>query len=152
MSVLYKKVKQLSAEDAAYLGGLIDGEGTVTLTRRHSYSNRCLAVTISNTDKDLLDTMHTLIGVGKITSKKTYSEKHSIGFTYQVFNRQALDVLQQIFSYLKTYKRERAQIVIEKYLELTPRNGKYTVRMKMKRDIFIKDFFAIQPRNTKAAK
>lgn len=31
----YRKVKILSREDAAYIAGLIDGEGTLSLSRRH---------------------------------------------------------------------------------------------------------------------
>jgi hypothetical protein len=40
---------------AAYIAGLIDGEGTITLTRKHQNENRQLAITISNTDRALLD-------------------------------------------------------------------------------------------------
>ena len=43
----------LRAVDAAYVAGLTDGEGTVTLTRKRCNESRQLAVTISN--KALLD-------------------------------------------------------------------------------------------------
>jgi hypothetical protein len=33
----------LSKTDAAYIAGLIDGEGTVTLTRKHRNENRQIA-------------------------------------------------------------------------------------------------------------
>ena len=46
-------VQTLSLQDAAYLAGLIDGEGTVTLTRKHRNENRQLAGSISNTEKTL---------------------------------------------------------------------------------------------------
>ena len=36
----YRKVAELSEIDAAYIAGLIDGEGTVTLTRKHRNENR----------------------------------------------------------------------------------------------------------------
>jgi hypothetical protein len=32
----YREVRVLSVAEAAYLGGLIDGEGTVTLSRKHA--------------------------------------------------------------------------------------------------------------------
>jgi hypothetical protein len=38
----------LSLEDAAYIAGLIDGEGTITLTRIHSNENRRLVVSIDS--------------------------------------------------------------------------------------------------------
>jgi hypothetical protein len=35
--IIYKEVKWLDQTDAAYIAGLIDGEGTVTLSRRHQH-------------------------------------------------------------------------------------------------------------------
>lgn len=40
LKMIYRKVKLLDLSDAAYIAGLIDGEGTVTLTRRNRYKNR----------------------------------------------------------------------------------------------------------------
>ncbi len=56
---------QLSDVDSAYIAGLIDGEGTITLTRKHRNENRQLAISISNTDKDLLEFVLLTIGAGK---------------------------------------------------------------------------------------
>lgn len=66
----YRTVRTLSATDAAYIAGLIDGEGTVTLTRKHLNENHQLAVSISisNTDLSLLHYVRDAIGAGKITS------------------------------------------------------------------------------------
>jgi len=91
----------LRAVDAAYIAGLIDGEGTVTLTRKHRNENCQLAVTISNTEKRLLDFVLVTVGAGKITRKRTTSNLHSPSFTYAVYNRQALDLLEQIKPYRK---------------------------------------------------
>ncbi len=51
--VTYKTGNSLKVAEAAYIAGLIDGDGTVTLTRKHRNENRQLAVTISNTDKKI---------------------------------------------------------------------------------------------------
>jgi hypothetical protein len=51
----YKVAKRLNCEDAAYLAGLIDGEGTIALTRRHAGEERQLVLSISSTEIDLLD-------------------------------------------------------------------------------------------------
>lgn len=45
----FKKVRKLKLTDAAYITGLIDGEGTITLTRERRGENRRLVVSISNT-------------------------------------------------------------------------------------------------------
>jgi hypothetical protein len=64
-----KAVRELTPEDAAYLAGLIDGEGTITLTRRHSNERRQLVLSISSTERALVEWSLTSIGVGKITRK-----------------------------------------------------------------------------------
>jgi intein/homing endonuclease len=47
----YRKVRKLSPEQAAYLAGLIDGEGTIALTRKHRGEHRQLMVSISSTEQ-----------------------------------------------------------------------------------------------------
>ena len=120
------KINRMMLEHAAYIAGLIDGEGTITLTRMHLGENRRLVVSISNNDVSLLKFVQAKIGAGKITTKKTYSERHACSFAYQISSRQALDLLRQISPYLKTYKAKRAKLVLNDYLRLTPRNGPYT--------------------------
>jgi len=68
----------------------------------------------------------TVTGVGKITKKATAKAHHSRSFAYALYNRQALALLEQIVPFLKSYKRKRAGLILESYLSVTPRNGKYT--------------------------
>jgi len=48
--------------EAAYIAGIIDGEGTITLTRMHRKENRRPCITIASTDKELLLYVQTLSG------------------------------------------------------------------------------------------
>ncbi len=137
-------VNILSASDAAYLAGLIDGEGTITLTRKHKNENRQLAITIANTEKQLLDFCLNTIGVGKITRKRTEKNHHTASFTYAIYNRQALSLIEQILPYLRSYKANRAKLLLDKYISLTPRNGKYTTEQLIKRKNFEKQVLAIK--------
>jgi hypothetical protein len=41
---VYREVRLLSVAEAAYLAGLIDGEGTVTLSRKHAGDMRQLGL------------------------------------------------------------------------------------------------------------
>lgn len=138
-------VKTLSRTNAAYIAGLIDGEGTVTLTRKHRNENRQLAVSISNTEKPLLEFVLEMIGAGKITGKRTTSSKHSPSFTYAVYNRQALKLLKQIQPFLRTYKSARSALILRDYLRLTPRNGKYNGKSLEDRKRFEKAVLDIRP-------
>ncbi|HTS51750.1 MAG TPA: LAGLIDADG family homing endonuclease [Burkholderiales bacterium] len=69
----YRTIRQLDAPDAAYIAGLVDGEGTVTLTTMHRAENRRLVVSISNTERGLLELGRGALGAGQITGKRTYS-------------------------------------------------------------------------------
>lgn len=130
------RVRKLSAADAAYLAGLIDGEGTIALSRKHARENRQLVVAISNTERPILDFARSIIGAGKITRKRTAQAHHAAGLTYVLTNRQALSLLRQIHRFLRSYKRARAQLVLENYVALTPRNGKYTDDLRTARAAF----------------
>lgn len=141
----YKKTCKLSLADAAYIAGLVDGEGTIALTRRHRNENRQLEISISNTEMELLEYLLMTIGAGRITQKKTYRDKHTPSATYLISNRQALSLLEQISPFLRTYKQHRADLVLQDYLRLTPRNGKYSPDTQQKRNRFIETFLKIKP-------
>ena len=132
----YRRPNNLNTVDSAYIAGLIDGEGTITLTRKHRNENRQLSVTISNTERNLLEFVLETVGAGKITGKRTAQDHHTPSFMYAIYNRQALAVLKQVEPYLRTYKVERASLILRDYIELTPRNGKYTIQQRVAREGF----------------
>lgn len=140
----YRKTQDLCETDAAYIGGLIDGEGTVTLIRKHRNENRQLSVSISSTEIALLDYVKLATGVGKITNKRTSKSHHTPSFAYAVYNRQALALLQQILPYLKSYKLDRAKLILKNYVKLTPRNGKYTTELLADKNEFEQTVLAIK--------
>lgn len=138
-------VNQLTPVDAAYIAGLIDGEGTITLTRKHRNENRQLAVSISSTEKNLLEFVMDSVGVGKITNKRIAQAHHTPSFVYAVYNRQALDLLEQLFPYLRGYKARRSALILRDYIKLTPRNGKYTAEQRHAREHFENCVLDIKP-------
>jgi hypothetical protein len=145
MASTYRATNDLDAPDAAYIAGLVDGEGTVTLSRLHRNENRRLVVCISNNDLGMLRQVQAIIGAGRITSKRVYSPRHAPSFNYQINGRQALELLRQIVGFLKSYKLKRAQLVLLHYLRLTPRNGRYTPATAAARRRFESDLLAISP-------
>ncbi|OGN17797.1 MAG: hypothetical protein A3C88_00755 [Candidatus Yanofskybacteria bacterium RIFCSPHIGHO2_02_FULL_50_12] len=139
-----RKISDLSSEDAAYIAGIIDGEGTVTLVRKNKKENRRLAVTISNTEFDMLNWIKKKVNAGVIVNKHSTNGKWAEAFTYQVYNRQAYDLLSKTYTYMRSHKRKRAELALREYLKVTPRNGKYTPELLVKRNKFIEDFFKIR--------
>lgn len=142
----YKSCKKLTKTQAAYIAGLIDGEGTVTLTRKHRNEQRQLAVTVSSTEREILEFVLESTNVGKITGKRTYKDHHLPSFTYAVHNRQALALLEQVSPLMISYKKARAGFVLKHYIDVTPRNGKYNVEMLEVRKEFEEAFFKINPK------
>jgi len=141
---IYKQAKILIPEDAAYIAGLIDGEGTISLSRKHRFDNRQLVVSISNTERNLLNYVQETVGAGSITNKRVTRANHTPSFTYSISNRQALDLLKQITLYLKSYKSGRATLILDHYVRLTPRNGRYTSTQIEEREAFIQQFLCLR--------
>jgi len=139
-----KKLRELNDVQIGYLAGLIDGEGTITLTFKDSRAYRQLVVTISNNELPLLERIIKITGVGTIIKKKPKNKKHFLSYTYRITNRQALELLKKIHPYLMTYKRIRSQMLLKSYLKLTPRNGRYSKSIFKKRGAFIEKFFKIK--------
>lgn len=130
---------------AGYIAGLIDGEGTITLTRVHRNESRRLVVSISNNELPMLRFVRDAVGAGRITRKRTYSPRHAPSFAYQISSRQALELLWQTAPLLKSYKAARARLAVVDYVRLTPRNGKYEPRLRALRSEFEAKFMAIRP-------
>lgn len=102
---MHQRVRKLSIASAAYIAGLVDGEGTITLTRLHAGENRRIVVSVANTEIAILRFVHEEIGAGKITRKKTISVNHTPSFCFALTSRQALELLRQIVHHLRSYKR-----------------------------------------------
>ena len=146
----YREISTLSKSDAADIAGLVDGEGTVTLSRKHKNEHRQLSVSISSTERNLLELIQSVTGVGKITNKVTSKSHHTPSYTYSVYNRQALSLLNQIFLFLKSYKRDRAQLILDEYLSVTPRNGKYTNESLARKSEFEESVLALKANSAHA--
>jgi hypothetical protein len=146
-----RHLKRLHADAAAYIAGLIDGEGTVTLTRLHSNENRRLVVSIANTELQLLKFVIDHVGAGKITRKRTTCDRHTPSYCYTITSRQALTLLRQISPFLRSHKRRRADLALEHYESLTPRNGKYSEDQLARRREFEQRLLSITHRTDAAA-
>jgi hypothetical protein len=142
----YRSVQPLTVTEAAYIAGLVDGEGTITLTRYHRNENRRLVVSISNNERSLLEFVMQAVGAGRITTKRTYKDSHAPSFAYAITNRQAVDLLVQIAPYLRSYKSARSALVLKDYIRLTPRNGKYEKFEQAERERFEDELLAIRVR------
>ena len=86
-------VRHLQRIEAAYVAGIVDGEGTITLTKTHRGENRRPIVSISSTERPLLEYVQLVIGAGRITNKRRSRAHHSASFTFVISSRNALTLL-----------------------------------------------------------
>jgi len=90
----------------------------------------------SNNDRKMIGFILTTAGAGKIAGKCAGSENCAPSFTWQVANRQALELLQRILPYLRTYKPQRTALALSDYAACTPRNGRYYEQVLRRRNAF----------------
>ncbi|SMQ84111.1 LAGLIDADG-like domain-containing protein [Bacillus sp. OV166] len=131
--------------EAAYIAGIIDGEGSITLTRMHENENRRPCITDASTDKELLVYIRSLTD-GTINSKKNYNpERHKDSYTLTIKKKDSVvTLLKKISPYLRVdKKRKRALWILENYEKVTPRNGKYNSLLLTKKIAFEDNFFRI---------
>lgn len=126
----------------AYLAGIVDGEGSISLTKNNSSSKfRSVNLSVANTDEGLINFLLSTFG-GNIIKRTTRKEHHRQAFVWQVRGDAAIRLLSLILPYLQTeVKRDRAELLVNTYKSATVRNGKYTpeqiaAKLDMERNFF----------------
>lgn len=132
----------MSKMNIHYVAGLLDGEGSITLGRRHTKDiYRAPAVSISNNYRELLNPLKKQFG-GCIRTKQPQKAHHAISYEWLVVRRKALHFLVKVLPHMRhPVKIHRATMIIERYISVTPRNGKYTPKMEEAKLQFEYDFF-----------
>ena len=129
-----------------YISGFFDADGYITMVSPNKGKNKTLYVGFTNVELNILeeikDFIESEINVkGSISKKNSRQENHSDSYDLKYLYNNALKVIEQIDSH-HPKKKHRKEIVIEQYLKLTPRNGKYTDDMKEKREKMVETFFS----------
>jgi len=135
----------MTVAEKAYIAGIIDGEGSILLTKQSKTQHHSPEVSVASTDVELLEWMKSLIGKGTIIRKKNYnSSKHKNSYAYSVVKDSAIRLLEEILPYLVINKKKaRAEHILKKYKIVTVRNGKYNEEQLDAKLKFYKDFVAL---------
>ena len=127
--------------ECAYLAGIIDGEGTITLTKEGEF--RYPSLSFCNNDKNILNYVNTFCK-GVISQKNPSKDNYKINYVWRIERRLAITVLEQILPYMHESKKIlRGQSIVDNYIKLTPRNGKYTDEMKSAKLQWENEFFLL---------
>jgi len=87
----YRKIRKLTETEKAYIAGIIDGEGHVSVKNRK--------IAISNTDKNLMDWLKDKLG-GSICKAKVYKSNHTQSYQYSLSKMGAVILIRSILSHL----------------------------------------------------
>ena len=126
----------------AYVAGLIDGEGTVTLSHNNRADRfRLPVVSMTSTTRELVELLAEEFG-GSIRAHRTYGREHSDSFIWSVRHDRALRMLERIAPFLREPEKvRRSRLLLNRYKALTPRNGKYSDEAVAAKIEFEHDFF-----------
>jgi hypothetical protein len=130
-----------------YLAGLFDGEGTITLTKRHKQDIfRTPVLQLPSTTYKLVEICKQAFG-GCICTKKVYQAHHKPSWQWQLNGDGAIETTRQLLPYIQEpEKARRMQLVLTVYKSITPRNGRYTPELIKAKHSFESEFF--HPSNT----
>lgn len=102
---------RMSVEDAAYLAGILDGEGYIGINKGgHRYG---LAVAVKTTSRELGEWIAGVTGFcRKLQIRVDKRGDRQTGWEWRVYGHQALQVLATVERYLQV-KRQHARLAIE---------------------------------------
>jgi hypothetical protein len=128
--------------EAAYAAGILDGEGSVTLTRNHRDRWPSPQVSVASCDREVLEWLQARFG-GSIVAKKPRRSHHAPSHDWRLTDRRALAFLQRLRPHLVIERKiRRVDLLLAAYLTCTPRNGRYSVEMAAKKKALIDRFFS----------
>lgn len=114
--------------EKAYIARIIDGEGSIMLQKFHSNQLPSPCVSIASTT---LEWIVNITNVGVIKRNKNYNPQNTriaiVIFKYD----DAINLIRDVYPYIviKSKKKKRAELIINKYKSATSRNGRYSKEM-----------------------
>lgn len=108
----------------AYLAGVVDGEGTITLSRSHANQTPSPEVSIVNTYYPLITWIRARVGKGIIRQRTGRRVQHATSYIWTVRSDAAIAFLRQIQPWL-IIKKQHARLIVSQYKKVTCRNGRY---------------------------
>jgi len=127
----------------SWTAGIVDGEGSVTLTHNHSGEYRSPVLSVANTCLEILLPLQRYFG-GIICNHGRQKRNYMIAYSWKITRADAIDVMHKLLPYIRHPKKSRRmKFIIRYYAKLTVRNGKYTKEQIRRKKQFEKEFFQL---------
>ena len=107
--------RQMTACEAAWVAGIVDGEGTITIrTKPYPGGKRYQVASLSvcNTDTDLIAQVVEFTGIGRVGFNIRANHRRKEIWRWQTDQRQAAAVVEQLLPWL-TAKRRVGELLLE---------------------------------------
>lgn len=104
------RAQEMSLQDAAYIAGLVDGEGSVILYMHREVVS--VRLYIANTFRPVLEWLTQTTGVGRVVAGRAETEKAKASWAWQCQSEAAETVLRQIRPFMRI-KRAQADLAVE---------------------------------------
>jgi hypothetical protein len=128
----------------AWMAGIIDGEGSICLTRNGTKERLSPVIEVPNTQPELVTIFKEYFG-GSIGNKKIYKPHHTPSLQWKLTNRGAIDTMKLLRPYMRhPLKCKRIDLIVSDYLKVTPRNGRYNQQTLSKKEAFEKAFYELK--------
>lgn len=131
--------------EKAYVAGIIDGEGTVTLAKHKSNALPSPEISIANNDIKLLLWVQNKVNGGVIVNKKKRKQHHHDSYTWTIRYDKAMRLLDDIRDYL-IVKKQHADLILKEYKSVTHRTGKYSPEMLKRKIQLVADIRGLNQR------
>lgn len=143
----YRKLKNLTEIEKAYLAGLFDGEGSISLAKNKKTDRfRTPYFSISSTSYGIMRLCKEMTGLGFISQKKKYQDHHKQSYHWGIqAGTQVIDICTALLPYLREeIKWKRCKKLVSEWKSITKRNGKYTPEEIDRKYQFEKEFFSVE--------
>ena len=100
-------------------------------------------MSIASTDYEVCEWFQSRFG-GTIVTKQPRQPNHSLSWDWRLTDRRALDFLAKMRPYLVIKRKiRRIDLLLNDYIDCTPRNGRYTKEMAERKESLIEAFFSL---------
>ncbi len=128
----------MTTQERAYLAGIIDGEGTITLSSAHGNETSSPKVSVANNSLQLMQWIKTKTGSGVLSQRGKREPQHGTQYVLDISNNAALNLLAELKQYL-IIKKTHAELLLSRYKAVTPRNGRYTAEMSLQKKRLVEE-------------
>lgn len=110
--VKHADARDLSVSEAAYIAGLIDGEGSIGGTHRNAKGRTSWFIRIYNTHRGVMEWLLKATNTGCIVNRQKEKPHHKKSYAWECFAWNAKHILEQALPYM-IIKRALAERVIK---------------------------------------